>query len=78
MSKKVKAFLFNLLSFFLIFLVIRFVLGYLVALESIYIAFISAFITTIISPKFFVVQKKNGAAAVFMKILFVKEMKEVG
>lgn len=80
MNPKHKALLFNFLSFAAVFLAVRFLLPLLVAQKddsSTLLVFVAGFCAIIISPKFFVM-KVDGKYRVMMKILFVRQPKQVG
>ncbi|WP_281755022.1 hypothetical protein [Neptunitalea chrysea] len=71
MKPKHKSLLFNFLGFTLVFFLLRFVIVPLFMQQDMFVMFISAFLSVIVAPKFFV-QKVDRKEQVFMKILFLK------
>ena len=71
-----KAFLFQLAAFALFFIPLRLVLGHLTPLTGYWIPMVSFVVATIFAPKFQAVKTKDGEK-LFMKIIFIKEMKEL-
>lgn len=77
MSKKTKALVYNLLSFAVLFIGIRyFALNY-TNLQGIWKPLTAFVIATILAPKFQAVRTNEGEK-VFMKWIFIKGVKEVG
>jgi hypothetical protein len=79
MSKKVKAFVFNFISFSLLFLPLYYLIQQYGGLTlSGYFIPITAFVlATLLAPKFQAVQTRDGEK-LFMKWLFIKGVKEMG
>lgn len=78
MMPKHKALLFNFISFAVIFIAVRLLLPFFVEeKDGVLPVIVSAFSATILSPKFFVM-KIDGKPRVMMKIIFVKQPKQVG
>lgn len=76
MSKKTKSFIYNLLSFAALFLPLQIAVSYFTDLKGIWIMVVAFVVATIFAPKFQAVQTKDGEK-LFMKIIFVKEVKEI-
>lgn len=76
MSKKVKAFLYNLLGFAVIFIPVRILLSTYTNLEGLFIPLTAFVIGTLVAPKFQTVQTNEGEK-LFMKWLFTKGVKEI-
>ena len=75
MSKKTKSFVYNLLSFAAFFLPLQVVLTY-TGIKGIWILVVAFVIATILAPKFQAIRTKDGEK-LFMKIIFVKGVKEI-
>ena len=76
MSKKTKSFLYNFISFAVIFFAARYVIATFTHLEG-YMLPITAFVVgTLLAPKFQTVNTKDGEK-LFMKWLFIKGFKEI-
>jgi hypothetical protein len=76
MSKKTKALIFNLLSFAVLFIGLRyFVLNY-TNLSGIWKPLTAAVVATLLAPKFQAVNTRDGEK-LFMKALFIKGVKEI-
>lgn len=71
-----KAFLYQLAAFALFFIPLRLVLGHFTPLTGYWIPMVSFVIATIFAPKFQAVKTKDGEK-LFMKIIFIKDMKEL-
>ncbi len=71
-----KAFLLQLAAFALFFIPLRLVLGHFTPLTGYWIPMVSFVVATIFAPKFQAVKTKDGEK-LFMKIIFIKEMKEL-
>lgn len=76
MQLKTKSFLYQLLSFVIVFLPFRIVLDKFSSLEGILPSIISFVITLILAPKFQVV-KTNQGEKLFMKWIFKKGVQEL-
>ena len=76
MSKKTKAFIFNLLGFSFFYIISYFVVMTFGVLEGLWIAATSFVISTLLAPKFQVV-KTNQGEKLFMKWIFIKELREI-
>ncbi|KAF2517771.1 hypothetical protein [Flavobacterium foetidum] len=78
MSKlQVRAFLYQLGCFAILFIAFRFLIAAYTGLTGIWIPFTAFVIGTIVGPKFQAVRTKDGEK-LFMKWLFVKGVKEIG
>ena len=76
MSKKTKAFIYNLLGFAVFFFPLRYLVATYTNLEGLWIP-VTAFVAgTILSPKFQAVKTRDGEK-LFMKWIFTKGVKEV-
>jgi Na+-driven multidrug efflux pump len=76
MNLKVKAFILQLTSFATFFIIIRYLLASYTNLESLWIS-ITAFVAgTILAPQFQAVKSKEGEK-LFMKWVFMKDVKEI-
>jgi len=73
---QLKAFLFNLISFIILFVGFRFLVGKYTHLIGIWISLTAFVIGTILAPKFQAVKTKDGEK-LFMKWMFVKGIKEI-
>ena len=76
MSKKTKSFVYNLLSFAAFFLPLQVAVSYFTSLHGIWIMVVAFVIATILAPKFQAIRTKEGEK-LFMKIIFVKGVKEM-
>lgn len=76
MKPKTKALLYNFIGFLFFFLVIRFSLHAVTALNYIVIALISGFGAMLLAPKFAVV-KQESKERIMMKWIFIKGVKEI-
>jgi hypothetical protein len=76
MSKKTKAFLYNLLGFAPIFLLTSFLAQTFTGLTGLWIPVTAFMVTLLLSPKF-QVARFHGEEKIFMKWLFIKGIKEV-
>ena len=73
MKPKHKALLLNFLGFAIVFLAIRFTLDYLFEANRFLLAFISAVVATLFSPKFATIRTKEGEK-LSMKWFFSKKV----
>jgi hypothetical protein len=76
MSKSTKSFLYNLLSFAAFFLPLQVAISAFTSLQGIWILVVAFVIATIFAPKFQAVKTKDGEK-LFMKVIFVKGVKEI-
>lgn len=76
MSKSIKSFIYNFLSFAALFLPLQVAVSYFTNLEGIWILAVAFVIATIFAPKFQMVNTKDGEK-IFMKVIFVKGVKEI-
>lgn len=76
MSKKVKAFLYNLIGFALLFIGFRYLIENYTDLTGLWIPGTAFIVGTLLAPKFQVVSTKDGEK-IFMKWMFIKGVKEV-
>ena len=76
MNLKVKAFVANLLSFAIFFIIFRFLITKYTALSGLWVPFVAFFAANIIAPKFQSVSTKEGDK-LFVKWLFFKDIKEI-
>jgi hypothetical protein len=76
MSKKTKAFLYNLLGFSFFYIISYFLVMTFGALQGLWIAATSFVISTLLAPKFQVV-KTNEGEKLFMKWIFIKGLREI-
>ena len=77
MSKKTKAFLFNLICFAILFIIFRYLIKWYTNLSGLWIPVTAGVVSTLISPKFQASHTRAGEK-LFMKWIFVKGIKEVG
>jgi hypothetical protein len=71
-----KAFLYQLAAFALLFIPLRLLLGQITPLTGYWIPMVSFVIATVFAPKFQAVKTKDGEK-LFMKLVFVKGLKEI-
>jgi hypothetical protein len=76
MSLKTKAFLFQFISFAVLFIPFRFLIDYFTTLESFWAPFFAFILTLFLAPKFQVVKTKDGEQ-LFMKWIFIKGVKSI-
>ncbi|CAM3631469.1 hypothetical protein FLGE108171_07195 [Flavobacterium gelidilacus] len=76
MSKKTKAFLFNLLGFTFFYIISYFVVMTFGVLQGLWIAATSFVISTLLAPKFQTVKTSEGEK-LFMKWIFIKGLREI-
>ncbi|PBJ12401.1 hypothetical protein [Flavobacterium sp. ACN6] len=78
MSKlQVRAFLYQLGTFAILFILVRFIVAAYTGLTGFWIPLTAFVVATIIGPKFQAVKTKDGEK-LFMKWIFVKGIKEIG
>ena len=77
MSLKTKAFIYQLLSFAVLFILIRFLVDAYSNLEGFWIPLTAFVAGTILSPQFQAV-KTNEGEKLFMKWIFMKGIKQIG
>lgn len=75
MKPKIRAVLFNFMGFAILFLIIRFTLGYFFEINRLYLALAAAIFASVLTPKFAVV--KDGRAKVLMRWIFIKGFREI-
>lgn len=73
---QLKAFMFNLISFVILFVGFRFLVGKYTYLTGIWISLTAFVIGTILAPKFQAVKTKDGEK-LFMKWMFIKGVREI-
>lgn len=76
MSKKTKAFLFNLLGFSFFYIISYALIMTFGSLQGLWIAATSFIISTLLAPKFQAVETNDGMK-LFMKWIFVKGLREI-
>ncbi len=76
MSKKTKAFVYQLISFTIFFLGFTFIFKQFFDIKDLYIKLMAFGLGTIFAPKFLATQTKEGEK-LFMKWLFINGMKEI-
>lgn len=76
MNLKTKAIIYQLASFLIFFLPLRFVVSEFTSLTGFWIPITAFVITTIISPKFQAIRTNEGEK-LFMKWIFIKGLKEL-
>lgn len=76
MSKKVKAFLYNLICFAILFILFRYLIQEYTNLTGYFIPITAFVVGTLLAPKFQAVQTKDGEK-LFMKWIFLSGVKEV-
>ncbi len=76
MSLKVKAFILQLISFATLFIIVRYLLASYTNLEGMWISITAFVIGTIAAPQFQAV-KSNEGEKLFMKWIFMKDVKEI-
>ncbi len=76
MNKKAKTFIYQLISFSIVFIPFRLGISYFTELEGFWPAFLSFLATLLLAPKFQVVSS-NKETKIMMKSIFSKEVKEV-
>lgn len=78
MSKlQLKAFVFQITCFMVLFLLSRYLLGSLTTLSGFWLPFTSFVVATFVGPKFQAAKTKDGEK-LFMKWIFIKGIKEIG
>lgn len=76
MNLKVKAFILQLLSFATLFIIVRYLLAQYTNLEGLWISITAFVLGTILAPQFQSVKTKDGEK-MFMKWIFMKDVKEI-
>lgn len=76
MSKKTKAFLFQLASFAVLFIAVRLLVVAYTNVTGIWISLIAFAIGTLLSPKFQAIKTRDGEK-LFMKWIFLKGIREI-
>lgn len=77
MSKKTKAFLYNLICFALLFILFRFLIDKYTEMTGYFIPLTAFVVGTLLAPKFQAV-KLQGKEKIFMRWIFIKGIKEIG
>ena len=77
MNLKVKAFILQLISFATLFIIVRYLLAQYTNLEGMWISITAFVLGTILAPQFQSVESKEGPK-LFMKWIFMKEVREIG
>ena len=76
MNLKVKAFILQLISFATLFIIVRYFLAQYTNLEGMWISITAFVLGTILAPQFQSVESKEGPK-LYMKWIFMKEVKEI-
>jgi hypothetical protein len=76
MSKKTKAFLYNLVCFAVLFIIFRYLIDKYTGLTGYFIPLTAFVIGTLLAPKF-QVAKTHNSEKIFMRWIFLKGVKEV-
>ena len=76
MNLKLKAFILQLISFAVLFIISQYVLANYTNLQGIWISITAFVVGTILAPQFQAV-KTNEGEKLFMKWIFMKEVKEI-
>ena len=76
MSKKTKAFLYNLICFAILFIIFRYLIEQYTGLTGYYIPLTAFVVGTLLAPKF-QAATFNGEEKIFMRWLFLKGVKEI-
>jgi hypothetical protein len=76
MSKKIKAFLYNLFSFVVLFVAFIYILQRFTGLTGFWVPVTAFVVLTLLGPKFQAVQTKDGER-LFVKWIFIKGVKEI-
>lgn len=76
MSPKIKVFLYQFITFAVIFVPLRYLIAWLAKSEGFWVPFIAFAVTVLIAPKFQLVQTKEGSK-IWMKWIFSKSIKEL-
>jgi hypothetical protein len=76
MSKKVKAFLYNLICFAILFIAFRYIIQHYTNLYGFWIPVTAFVVGTLLAPKFQAIQTRDGEK-LFMKWIFVNGVKEI-
>lgn len=76
MNLKLKAFILQLISFAVLFIISQYVLANYTNLQGIWISITAFVVGTILAPQFQAVKTKDGEK-LFMKWIFMKDVKEI-
>lgn len=76
MSKKVQAFLYNLICFAILFIGFRYLIQHYTNLTGYFVPITAFVVGTLLAPKFQAVSTSEGEK-LFMKWLFIKGVKEI-
>lgn len=74
---QVRAFLYQLGCFAILFILFRFIIDKYTNLDGLWISFTAFVVGTILSPKFYATKTKDGEK-LFLSWLFIKGVKEIG
>jgi len=77
MSKKIQAFLYNLMCFAIVFILFRYLIEQYTNLTGYFIPITAFVVGTLLAPKF-QAAKYNGEEKIFMRWLFMKGVKQIG
>ena len=76
MTLKTKAIVYNFIGFAILFIIVRFVAATFTHLSGLWLPVTAFVVATLLAPKFQAVQTNEGEK-LFMKWLFIKEVKEI-
>ncbi|WP_395063737.1 hypothetical protein [Flavobacterium sp.] len=76
MGKKTKAFVYQLISFAILFIAVRYLVGAFTTLKGLWVPLIAFVVGTVLAPKFQAVRTKDGEK-LFMKWIFLKGIREL-
>lgn len=76
MSLKTKAFIYQLLSFAVLFIAARYIIAVYTHLNGIWIPLTAFVVSTIVAPQFKALQTRDGEA-IFMKWIFLKGVRKL-
>lgn len=76
MNLKLKAFILQLISFAVLFIISQYVLANYTNLQGIWVSITAFVVGTILAPQFQAVKTKDGEK-LFMKWIFMKDVKEI-
>lgn len=76
MGKKTKAFVYQLISFAILFIAVRYLVATYTTLTGLWVPIIAFVVGTVFAPKFQAVRTKDGEK-LFMKWIFLKGIREI-
>ena len=76
MGKKTKAFVYQLISFAILFIAVRYLVAAYTTLTGLWVPIIAFAVGTVLAPKFQAVSTKDGEK-LFMKWIFLKGIREI-